>query len=245
MASVDTTYIKAKVRELFPSDDPVVPFLLRLMAAFNDLATLRNIWVYAQSRVGHTQSEKDIIDAEHTNLFRLTCGTLYESALVFQDFRNELAKLEKLGMIGNLPEYAQNAFTTLGSIFSENFIDKTHYGKVLVRVRNSVFHYDQPKVFRRELEKHDELGALILAEAVGVSRYLLADDLQAQIITRPLDSDWETEIPSLGQMVMEVIRYMGALVDGIARFYVSSQESAVVESVHDTVDTEHLWNVRA
>ncbi len=245
MSTEDTTYIKANFRELFPPDDPVVPFLLRLMAAYNDLATLRNIWIYAQSRVGHTQSEKDIIQAEHVNLFRLTCGTLYESALVFQDFRNELAKLEKLGMITNLPDYAQNAFTALDNIFSENFIDKTHYGNVLVRIRHSVFHYHQPKVFRRELQEHDEVGVLILGEAVGVSRYLLVDDLQAQITTRPLDSNLEAEIPSLAQMVHEVIRFFGELVDGIARFYVSSQESAVVETVHDTVDTHNLWNVRA
>ena len=64
MTSKQAAYLQVKVRELFPPDDPLVPPLLRLMPAVNDLRTLRKIWSYAQSRAGDTQSEQDIIKTE-------------------------------------------------------------------------------------------------------------------------------------------------------------------------------------
>lgn len=36
-------YLRIKVRELFPPDEPGVPELLRLMAAVNDLLTLNKL----------------------------------------------------------------------------------------------------------------------------------------------------------------------------------------------------------
>ncbi|MFQ5881779.1 MAG: hypothetical protein ACE5I9_04820 [Candidatus Methylomirabilales bacterium] len=243
MASKSAYYLRVKVRDLFPADDPVVPFLLRLMAAVNDLRTLQKLWLYAESRVGHTQSEKEIIKAEHIYLFRLTSGTLYETALAFQDLKKELANPQVLGIIEKLPEYGRNAFNTLDNLFPEGFVDGKHYGKILVRLRNSVFHYDQPKVFRSELQKHGELGDLIIGEIVGVSRYLLADDLQVQITTRPLGSDITAEIPALGQMVSQVTRYFGQLVDSMVGFYLWSREGAIVEKLQDSVDGERLWQI--
>ncbi len=243
MSSKKAIYIKAKVRELFPVEDPIVPLFLRLMAAVNDLRTLQKLWLYAESRVGHTDSEKEIIQAEHIYLFRLTCGTLYETILAFQDLREELAKSRERLIIEELPDYAQKAFRTLDNLFPQGFVDQKRYGKVLVRLRNSAFHYESPRVFRSEFQDHDELGDLIIGEIVGVSRYLLADDLQVQITTRVLGSDLAIEVPALSQMVSEVSRLFGELVDGMVGSYLRSHKGAIVEILQDSVDGQRLWNI--
>jgi len=74
MARKQVLYIRAKTRDLFPPDEPLVPALLRIMPVVNDLRTLQKVWFYIHSRDAITPSEQDIIKAEDNYLFRLTCA---------------------------------------------------------------------------------------------------------------------------------------------------------------------------
>ena len=243
MADRRTLYVRARVRDLFPPGDAIVPSLLRFMAAANDLRTLQKMWLYSNSRVGSTQSEQDIIKAEGNYFFRLTCATVYETAIAFQVLRKVLETTPE--HLEKMPDEARAAFHALNNIFPRNFVKKKPYGKTLRKLRNSVFHYDRPIVFRKELEKHDELGNLILGEVVGVSRYLLADDLQVQILSHQLGGQFEEQLGQLMQLILDVTNHFGMLVDGIAYLYVRSREQAIEEQRQDTADLERLWNITA
>ncbi len=238
-----TLYLRARVRELFPPDDPVVPCLLRLMAAVNDLRTLGKLWLYAQSRVGNTPSEQEIIKAEHIYLFRLTCATLYEAAKAFQDFRQALEMAGLLGTVARLEDSARDAFEALHTVFHQNF-ESRGWGRILVQLRNAAgFHYDAPRVFRAELLNHEEFGDVVLGEIVGVSRYLLADDLQVQIIKRPLGADFDNNLIELSRTVGALTNDMGALVDGWVGLYLETNAGGISERRDETVDTGLLWGL--
>lgn len=243
MADKQAIYFRAKLRDLFSPSDPVVPSFLRLMAAMNDLRTLQRLWLYSNSRVGNTQSEQDIVKAENIYLFRLTCATVYETAIAFQDLKDSFAAPSVRAVIDRMPDMAQHAFHALANIFPENFDERTPHGKILARLRHSAFHYARPKVFSAELEKYDELGNLILGEIVWVSRYLLADDLQVQILSRQLGGPFEEQLRELMRLVVEVTGYFGELVDGMLEFYLRFHEAAIVEQRDDTVDPERLWKI--
>lgn len=242
MTSKKAIYIQAKVRELFPPDDPAVPSLLRLMAAVNDLRTLQKLWFYAHTRVGNTPCEQDIIKAEDRYIFSLTCATVYEAALAFQDLRRVLTASAAQDTIKKMPHEAPAAFYALENIFPDDF-ESRPYGKVLVKLRNSIFHYVEPRVFRSKLEKHDELGSLIIGDVVGASRYLLADDLEVQILARLLGGSFEDELYNLMNLVLRVTDYFGTLVDGVVWLFIQDHEGALVEQREDIVDLERLWNI--
>ncbi len=240
MARKQVLYIRAIVRDLFLPDDPLVPALLRIMVAVNDLRTLQKVWFYIHSRQETTPSEQDIIKAEDHYLFRLTCATVYEAAIAFRELTEALETTS--GAIENMPVEVRAAFDALNNIFPKDF-EKRSYGKILVQLRNSVFHYDRAKVFRKELDQHDEVGNFILGEVIGASRYLLVDDLQAQILSRQLSGQFEEQLPELVRLAHDVTKYFGEFVDGMVYMYVQSHERAIEEQRHDTVDLERLWNI--
>ena len=240
MARKQVLYIRAKVRDLFAPDDPLVPALLRIMVAVNDLRTLQKLWFYIHSREETTPSEQDIIKAEDHYVFRLTCATVYEAAIAFQELTEVLETTSEA--MGNMPKEVRAAFDALNNIFPKDF-EKRPYGKILVQLRNSVFHYDRANVFRNELQKHDELGNFILGEVIGASRYLLVDDLQVQILSRQLSGPFEEQLPEMVRLVLEVTKYFSELADGMVYMYIRSHEQAVEEQRHDTVDLERLWNI--
>ena len=240
MARKQVLYIRAKARDLFPPDDPLVPGLLRMMVAVNHLRTLQQLWFYVHSRDGATPSERDIVKAEGHSLFCLTCATAYEAAMAFQELTETLETTSEA--MGNMPKEVRAAFDALTNIFPKDFQKKPH-GKVFVQFRGSVFNYDRSRVFRKELEDHDELGNFILGEVIGASRYLLADDLEVEILSRQLGGQFEEQLPELVRLVLDVTKYFVELVDGLVYMYIRSHEQAVEEQRHDTVDLERLWGI--
>ncbi len=240
MARKQVLYIRAKTRDLFPPDEPLVPALLRIMPVVNDLRTLQKVWFYIHSRDAITPSEQDIIKAEDNYLFRLTCATVYEAAIAFQALTETLEASSEA--MGNMPKEVRATFDALNNIFPKDF-EKRPYGKILVQLRNSVFHYDRGKAFHRELQEHDELGNFILGEVIGASRYLLADDLEVEILSRQLSGQFEEQLPELVRLVLDVTKHFGELVDGIVYMYIRSHEEAIEEQRHDTVDLERLWSI--
>ncbi len=243
MASKEAVYLRVKVRELFPPDDPLVPPLMRLMPTVNDLRTLHKIWFYAHTRVGNTQSEQAIIKVEDHYIFRLTCATLYETALAFQDLREALSTSAGQKTVEKMHADGRVAFYALQNLFPQGFVDRTGHGKILVKLRNSILHYAESRVIRAELEQHEEEGSLIIGGAVGASRYLLADDLQVQILARLLEGPFQEQFGNLLQLVLEATRYFGELVDDMVGSYLQANEGAIVEQRDDTVDLERLWNI--
>ena len=244
MATKASLYIRVKVRELFPPDDPIVPSLLRLMTAVNDLRTLQKMWLHANSRKGTTQSEKAIIKAESIYLFRLTFATLYEAAKAFQDFKKALTEGGQLASIEKMGTEAREAFHTLANAFQEKF-EETEWGKKLLQLRQSAFHYYSPKVFRQELLKHRELGDVIIGEIDGVSRYLVTDDLQVQIIERVIGADFENELRALGKTVAGLTGELSILTDHWIDLQIKSRADAIVERREDSVDMDGLWKILA
>jgi hypothetical protein len=67
--------LKVKLRELFPPDDPSIAFLLRIMAAANDLGVVSRLWMQSDSRRPETECETRIVQAENLYLFRVACTT--------------------------------------------------------------------------------------------------------------------------------------------------------------------------
>lgn len=242
MASVISFFLRVRVRELFPLDDSVVPSLLRLMAAVDDLRTLQMISLHAASREGTTRSEKAIIKGETRYLFRLTSATLYEAGLAFEHFRKELEQARRLADVDKLEEGGRVAFHALANAFQEGF-EKSKWGNILVRLRNSAFHYEQPRVFRAELASSAEIGDLVAGEIAGASRFPLVDDLQGRITLRPVGNDLENELMELMKTVSRLAGYLREFVDHWLVLQSESHESAIVERVKDTVDMDHLWKI--
>ncbi len=140
MANERALYFRVKVRDLFPPDDPLVPALLQLMPAVNDLRTLQKVWLYADSRVSTTPSEEEIIKAERVFLVRLMCATAHEAGLAFQDLRQILSAPSAKGTIDAMPEEARQAFRTLENVFAADFHKNTNHGKTLARIRSAIYH---------------------------------------------------------------------------------------------------------
>lgn len=243
MKGKGATYFQVKVRELFPPSDPIVPPLLRLMAAINDLMTLQKLWVYAKTRVAESRSEEEIIKAEHICLFRFTCGVVYEAGRVFEHFRRVFVQKGTQVMREMMPDDAIAAFHALDNTFPKDFEKNTRYGIVLIELRNSIFHYAKPGEFRRALLDHDEMGSFIHGDILAGSRYLLVDDLQAQITMHPLDIDKEDNFRELGRLIVNVMDYLVKLADGTVAAYLYQHQGAVVEEREDTVDPERLWRI--
>ncbi len=243
MTSKQAVYLQVKVRELFPPDDSLVPPLLRLMPAVNDLRTLQKIWFYAHTRVGDTPTEQDIIKTEDHYLFRLTCATLYETALAFEDLRESLSTSAGQKTVEKMHDDGRGAFYALQNLFPQGFVDQTGHGKILVKLRNSILHYAESRVVRAELLEHGEVGGLILGGVVGASRYLLADDLQIQILVRLLGGSFQEQLKNLMDLVLAATGYFGELVDAMVLMYVQAHGGSVLEQREDSVDLERLWNI--
>jgi len=242
MDAIRTLRYRLKVRDLFPPNDPLVSHLLRLMAAVNDLSALSRLYLQSSSRSGQNSSEEHIISSENVYFVRLSCGSLYEAALVFQEFRRELEQAGLLAEINYLDGQARESFHLLENTFRPGFEITSDFGKILVQLRNSIFHYQQPRVFRRALEEHDEEGELIIGEIGGVTRYTLADDLQVQIIMRPIGVEHKLAVLSdtVANLVIALQRFVNAWCDR----HLQARHSAVQEQVPETVDIERLWRIQ-
>ncbi len=243
MAGERVLYFRVNLRDLFPLNDPLVPPLLQLMPAVNDLRTLQKAWLYAHSRVGTTRSEEEIVKAESGYLFRLTCATAHEAGLAFQDLRQLLSASSAKGTVDAMPEEARQAFRILENIFAADFHKNTNHGKTLARIRSAIYHYPTPKECRSELERHDELGTFIIGSRIGASRYLLADDLQVQILETALGGRFEDQVRRLMDLTIDVARCFGDFVDGMVGMYVQAHRESIVERIEDTVDLGLLWNI--
>jgi hypothetical protein len=245
--------MRARVRELFPPDDPIVPCLLRLMAAANDLGALGRLFLQSSSRAGGSESEKKIVEAENVYLFRITSATVYETAKVFLDFESQVRKTEKVqkkNLITSLDKRGRDAFLFLENVFRHDIgkFEKTEYGKILVQARHHSFHYDTIENFREALKKHDEVGELIIGEISGITRYLLADDLQVQITLRPIGIDLKTVAETLkAHAFVETTARLAAsptsLVDAWIKSYSQKNPKALVEMTKDKVLEERLWTI--
>ena len=243
MASEPVLYLRVKIRDLFPPDDPLIPPMLRLMPAVNDLRTLHKMFLHANNRIGHTESEGEIINAESRYLFRLTCATVYEAGRALQDLRVAFEAPESRGMIERMPEETRAAFYALTNLFPEDFDSHTDHGKILARTRHSIFHYPEPRLVHMGLQRHDDVGRLIVGRIVGASRYLLADDLQIEILARLLGGPFADQLQHLIELLIAASGYFGELLDGMVALYMQVHEGAIVEQREDTVDLEGLWNI--
>ncbi len=255
MATRGIIRLLAKVRELFPPQDPLVPSLMRVMAAANDLGVLMRLFMHSSSRKAETESERKIIEAENVYLFRITCATVYEAALVFLDFESKVRETERVQateLVRSLEQRGREAFLFLENLFCHDIrkFEKTQYGKILVQSRNHSFHYDTAENFREALQAHDEVGELLIGQIAGVSRYLLADDLQVQIILRPISIELKTPTENLrGHAFVETTaRVTAALtnsVDAWVGLYLYKHPEAMLERVEDKVQEESLWIINA
>ncbi len=245
MASEPVLYLRVKIRDLFPLDDPLIPPLLRLMPAVNDLRMLHKMFLHSNNRIGDTESEGEIINAESRYLFRLTCATVFEAGRAFQDLRILLEAPESRGTIERMPGEARAAFHALANLFPEDFDSRKDYGRILARARHSIFHYPEPRLIRGVLQRQqdDDFGKIIIGRIVGASRYLLADDLQVEILARLLGGPFADQLEQLMQLVVAASGYFGELLDAMVVMYVQAHEEAVVEKREDTVDLENLWNI--
>jgi hypothetical protein len=167
---------------------------------------------------------------------------LYEAGLAFEHFRKELEQARRLAEVDRLDEEGRVAFHALANAFGEGF-EKSEWGNILVRLRNSAFHYEQPKVFRTELANSAEIGDLVAGEITGASRFPLVDDLQGRITLRPLGNDLENELRELMKTVSRLTGHLREFVDHWLVLQSESHESAVVERAEDTVDIDHLWKI--
>jgi len=236
----EVTRYRIRVGELFPSTDPVILELLRLMAAVNDLRTLQQLWLLAQSRLGKSESEKDIIRAESIYLFRLTCATLYEAGLAFQSFRDALARAGRNELISTLPPDAQEAFHTLENLFQDGF-EKRGWGNVLCQLRNSIFHFPNEKLVRHAISMLPATGIIMIGEIAAVSRYLLVDELQVQVLLRPLKAGDASEQLEMIRMVAETMGSLTRLVNEVVVRCGRDAKSAIVEEQEDGVDPVLMW----
>jgi hypothetical protein len=247
MSTRSTRRFRIKVRVLFPPNDPIAPCLLRLMAAANDLGTLAKLCRQSGSRMPQTESEKSIVAAENVYLFRLAGATLYEAARAFQDFETELKAAGLFQKMKQLDLAGRAAFGELENAFRQGF-EKTDFGKVLVQFRHHVFHYDKPESFSKALNGHGEIGELIIGEIPGVSRHLLADDLQVWINLRPTGTDLNVPEPRMKatefmRTVAELAYALQVVVDAWINFHLTLRPGAIVEEVREEVETERLWRI--
>lgn len=244
-----TVRLRARVRELFPPNDPIVPALLRLMATANDLGTLMRLYLHSESRAVVTESEKSIVQAENVYLFKITAATVYEGASVFLEFENQVKCVGDF--IQHLDHPGREAFCFLENVFGHDLrkFEKTEYGKILVQARNHSFHYDNADNFREALKQHDDNGELLIGEIFGVSRFLLADYLQVQIILRPIGIDLKTVTERMrAKAFIETTAKVSAaftrLADASILAFQNKNPHAVYETVKDEVDEKRLWNIK-
>ena len=245
--------MRVRVRELFPPDDPIVPCLLRVMAAANDLGTLMMLFMQSSSRAAKTESERKIVEAENVYLFRITSATVYEAAKVFLDFEShvrETEKVQKKDLITSLDKRGRDAFAFLENVFRHDLaeFEKTQYGKILVQARHHAFHYDTVENFRKALREHDEVGELIIGEESGINRYLLADDLQVQITLRPIGIDLKTVAENMKahafvETTARLAASLASAVDAWIESYLQKSPKALVETANDEVLEERLWTI--
>jgi len=254
MPTKRTIRLRVKVREFFPLTDPIVPHLLRVMAASNDVGTIMKLYLHSNLRVRKTDSERDTVNSESVYLFRLMCGTAYEAALVFLDFAYEVRSAEQAGqkdLVGTLKQKGRQAFLFLENVLGPTLakFEKTEYGKILVQARNHAFHYDKAKSFQRALRAHDEIGDLLIGEIKGLSRYFLVDDLQAEIMFKPIAIDLKTlnsdiRTKSFLKTTGEMSSALTNLADAWIGRYLDKNPAALVEKIEDTVLLERLWNIQ-
>ena len=235
--------LRFRVRDLFPPADPTAPAFIRLMAVTNDLDTLARSWLCSDAREPRTESEKNIVAAESNYLFRLACATAYEAANVFRDFRDVLQETGRLREIDKLYEEGKNAFVLLDNMFraSKEDFERQGFGKVFVYERNSVFHYPDSKVFRRVVEGYhqDQEGLVLRAEAFGMSRYVLADELQGRHSLKPLQT--LHEFGELARAIAEISGKLRVVVDAWIFLQVKTHSGALVGQDDDGIDVERLW----
>jgi hypothetical protein len=249
-----TVRLKAKVRELFPPNDPMVPPLLRLMALANDLGTLMKIYLHSESRIVMTESEKSIVQAENLYLFRITAATVYEGASIFLEYENELKRMgcsEQTDFLRCLGQTGRDAYYFLENVFCHDLrkFEKTEYGKILVQTRNLAFHYDNADNFRVALQQHNENGELLTGEISGVSRFLLADDLQTQIVLRPIGIELKAiaermRVEAFIQTTARVSATLTQLADGSIQAFKEKNPQAIFETVNEEVEEERLWIIK-
>jgi len=117
-----------------------------------------------------------------------------------------------------------------------------------VQTRNHSFHYDKASVFAKALQAHSEIGELIVGEVAGISRNLLVDDLQVQIMVQPVGGDLSTpeEHSNTGEFMKTVAAVSGAflnLAQACIDFYVGKHPEAVSERINDKVNDQRLWGL--
>jgi hypothetical protein len=232
-----------RVRDLFPPADPTAPAFIRLMAVTNDLDTLARLWLCSDAREPRTESEKNIVAAESNYLFRLACATAYEASNVFRDFRNILQEAGRLGEIDKLDGGGKSAFVLLDNMFraSQTDFERQGFGKIFVRERNTVFHYPEPKVFRRAVEDYhkDQEGLVLVAGVSAISRYVIADELQGGHTLKPLQT--LDEFGELARAIAEISGKLRVVVDAWVLLQVKTHSSALVGQDADEIDVGRLW----
>jgi hypothetical protein len=236
----NVTYYRVKLQELLPPSDPVVPDLLRLMAAANDLRTLQNMWMLSQSRRGATSTERQLILKESIDLFRLACATTYEAGMAFQQFRKNLEKAGRQADIMKLPDRGRSAFILLENLFQQGF-EQNGWGNALCRIRNSIFHFAGPKVFRQTAARWAELADIIIGDRAGASRYLIVDELQNEILWEPIGMGDPHLQRTLVNTVTETMSALSGFVNEMLVFYASQHSGAIVEERTEAIDPQVLW----
>ena len=72
---------------------------------------------------------------------------------------------------------------------------------------------------------------------------MLADNLQSQIIARPLGVDFKNTFKALAQTVAALMGDLDMLVDGWLNLQLQLHEGAIVDKREDTVEIDRLWRI--
>ena len=86
-----------------------------------------------------------------------------------------------------------------------------------------------------------ETGIIMIGEIAAVSRYLLVDELQVQVLLRPLKAGDASEQLEMIRTVAETMGFLTKLVNEVVVRCGRDAKSAIIEEQEDGVDPVLMW----
>jgi len=244
MTAMRVIRLRFRLRELFSPTDTTATAFLRLMAVENDLDTLMKGWLCSNGRRQETKSEKNIVSAESNYIARLACATAYEASNVFREFRKRVKQSGRLADVEKLEKDGRDAFAFLENMFKaeQKDFEQDGFGKVFVRERNLIFHYQGPDEFGKAIEEFDkdQEGLVVVAEGVGLGRYLVADELQVLHTLKPLGGSFNN-FGELQRVILEISNSLRSFANAWLALQVQVRSSALIGQDDDEIDVARLW----
>lgn len=231
MARAKVINLTFRLREVLPPDHPISVPLLRLMAATNDVRQLMTLLLKQEDKGIGLSPAQLIQNGEVGYLVRMLCGHLYEAGIAFRDLDAKCGcEIDRL--LAGEPN-AQEALAHLRKVYgneSARLIDK-----ILEKIRNLLaFHYKHVP-FERALTKHEEEGALVIAEYAGMSRYAITDSFLTRLTVEELGGSMERFI----EIHQEAIRLSSSLalaVDHLLLRLLQQHQRAILNRTEDVLE---------